>query len=506
MDYATSNNNAATAAAMSPEITGKGKRPRSVYQHLGQQNNTTNTPCAGLSVSPSRRRASTAAEVTCTGRSWADSSSSERLATAPVSGPSNNNQNHVIMNHNNNDCDPTHQQQQHQQHQFLHQQQQQVQAPGQQQQSSSSVYGGVGVGVGDFSQIYASYGMSMPPNANAGVGALEASSGSTVVSQYSSASQVGGGSTSCSFPPQQTQQLSGMNHVAREQQQHQPLNGTNHMAREQQQQLNGMNHLVRAHTPQVVNNSTEILQHSHSHAPYMVPSTLQQYPGQSQVQYKYNAFPGPGMNANVHVHVYSQESSTQPSQPQSPRLTHSSCDINQYPQMQAQASAAAPAPAPYLEFAGLAEQHKQQQHTHHHSINGGGAVPTTTALQHYLTSHNNNVPGGTNTSISGRVSGGVSSTNTSYSHAPPPTSQGQGLGSGQENNNHSNRSNIFSSILKQRRGRWTPEEDIYSKSLIEEFKAGMLDDCDNGNTLRIYLSRKLHCAPMRISKKFAGTC
>ena len=32
----------------------------------------------------------------------------------------------------------------------------------------------------------------------------------------------------------------------------------------------------------------------------------------------------------------------------------------------------------------------------------------------------------------------------------------------------------------------------------------MVIDCENGCTLRAYLSRKLHCAPMRISKKFAG--
>ena len=92
------------------------------------------------------------------------------------------------------------------------------------------------------------------------------------------------------------------------------------------------------------------------------------------------------------------------------------------------------------------------------------------------------------------------------SHAP--------LGSSQASTYTSNNSNTFasviahdshfSSILKQRRGRWTPEEEAYAQSLIKEFEAGMLDDCENGTTLRSYLSRKLHCAPMRISKKFAG--
>lgn len=33
---------------------------------------------------------------------------------------------------------------------------------------------------------------------------------------------------------------------------------------------------------------------------------------------------------------------------------------------------------------------------------------------------------------------------------------------------------------------------------------GTLPHCENGATLRLYLARKLHCTPMRISKKFAG--
>ena len=48
------------------------------------------------------------------------------------------------------------------------------------------------------------------------------------------------------------------------------------------------------------------------------------------------------------------------------------------------------------------------------------------------------------------------------------------------------------------------EEERFANLLIEEFEKGTLHDCENGCTLRAYLSRKLHCAPMRISKKFAG--
>jgi hypothetical protein len=102
-----------------------------------------------------------------------------------------------------------------------------------------------------------------------------------------------------------------------------------------------------------------------------------------------------------------------------------------------------------------------------------------------------------------------------------------------------------------RSGKWTPEEETYANILIEFFEAGEVDEFEhhlnihnhnninnkvgeqqqqqyththqqqqahththththlkttitNGMTLRSYLSRKLFCSPMRISKKFAG--
>ena len=56
---------------------------------------------------------------------------------------------------------------------------------------------------------------------------------------------------------------------------------------------------------------------------------------------------------------------------------------------------------------------------------------------------------------------------------------------------------------KLRSGKWTAEEEAYTDLLIELFEKGHIDE-KNGCTLRSYLSRKLHCAPMRISKKYAG--
>jgi len=54
-----------------------------------------------------------------------------------------------------------------------------------------------------------------------------------------------------------------------------------------------------------------------------------------------------------------------------------------------------------------------------------------------------------------------------------------------------------------RRGKWTNEEQAYADRLIHDFEAGLLP-LENGATLRAFLSKKLNCDPMRISKKFAG--
>ena len=54
-----------------------------------------------------------------------------------------------------------------------------------------------------------------------------------------------------------------------------------------------------------------------------------------------------------------------------------------------------------------------------------------------------------------------------------------------------------------RSGKWTKEEEVYADTLIELFDKGHVDE-RNGSSLRGFLSRKLHCAPMRISKKYAG--
>ena len=54
-----------------------------------------------------------------------------------------------------------------------------------------------------------------------------------------------------------------------------------------------------------------------------------------------------------------------------------------------------------------------------------------------------------------------------------------------------------------RRGKWTPEEEESVSRVISDFNAGFLK-APPGTTLRSYLSEKLNCDPMRITKKFTG--
>ena len=49
----------------------------------------------------------------------------------------------------------------------------------------------------------------------------------------------------------------------------------------------------------------------------------------------------------------------------------------------------------------------------------------------------------------------------------------------------------------------TLAEETLANQLVIDFENGTLEDCEDSTTLRSYLARKLNCAPMRISKKFA---
>ena len=68
-----------------------------------------------------------------------------------------------------------------------------------------------------------------------------------------------------------------------------------------------------------------------------------------------------------------------------------------------------------------------------------------------------------------------------------------------------NESHVFVGEMP-RAGKWTADEEHFANQLISQFEAGTLIDCEEGWTLRAYLSKRLNCQPMRISKKFAGKC
>ena len=48
------------------------------------------------------------------------------------------------------------------------------------------------------------------------------------------------------------------------------------------------------------------------------------------------------------------------------------------------------------------------------------------------------------------------------------------------------------------------EEEAFAVRLIADFDAGLIPALENGATLQAFLSKKLSCSAMRISKKYAG--
>lgn len=63
---------------------------------------------------------------------------------------------------------------------------------------------------------------------------------------------------------------------------------------------------------------------------------------------------------------------------------------------------------------------------------------------------------------------------------------------------------IHKGSIPLRKGKWTPEEEEYTAKIIRFFNTGALA-LPEGTTLRAYLAEKLHCDPMRITKKFTGS-
>ncbi|CAB9517174.1 expressed unknown protein [Seminavis robusta] len=54
-------------------------------------------------------------------------------------------------------------------------------------------------------------------------------------------------------------------------------------------------------------------------------------------------------------------------------------------------------------------------------------------------------------------------------------------------------------------GKWTQEEEEYVVALVDQFRAGNLDNAEEGTGLRSYLAEMLQCGPKRVSKKYEGT-
>ena len=90
------------------------------------------------------------------------------------------------------------------------------------------------------------------------------------------------------------------------------------------------------------------------------------------------------------------------------------------------------------------------------------------------------------------------------------TDNRKGPGGNRTRTSRSSNTKIRSTVPRQkgansglRRGKWTVEEETYVARVIQDFNSGFLD-APAGTTLRTYLSEKLKCDPMRITKKFTG--
>ncbi|KAF1330808.1 hypothetical protein FI667_g4733, partial [Globisporangium splendens] len=54
-----------------------------------------------------------------------------------------------------------------------------------------------------------------------------------------------------------------------------------------------------------------------------------------------------------------------------------------------------------------------------------------------------------------------------------------------------------------RSGKWTPEEEAFTNTIIHYFKRGLLN-VEDGTSLRWYLAKRLNCEAMRVTKKLKG--
>jgi hypothetical protein len=133
-------------------------------------------------------------------------------------------------------------------------------------------------------------------------------------------------------------------------------------------------------------------------------------------------------------------------------------------------------------FDPLQPQQQQQQH-HHHAALHLPVMTAATPMQPIAPATTTSIPYFTALRFS----------------APLPLSSIPTL----ETRSYTHTPDVFSHC-KLRSGKWIPEEEQYALLVIQLFEKGRIAACENGCTLRSYMSQKLHCAPMRISKKFAG--
>mmetsp|Transcript_17584 Transcript_17584/g.27569 ORF Transcript_17584/g.27569 Transcript_17584/m.27569 type:complete len:377 (-) Transcript_17584:52-1182(-) len=124
------------------------------------------------------------------------------------------------------------------------------------------------------------------------------------------------------------------------------------------------------------------------------------------------------------------------------------------------------------------------------------AVSSLTGAAHHKDASQDNLG-----KTSPTISGGHRPMNSSHVDITSPATKKNDKGNSTDDTTLTPGSQGEQNKTNLRRGKWTPEEEAYARAVICDFNSGYLD-APIGTTLRAYLSGKLECDPMRITKKF----
>uniref|UniRef100_K3WII0 Uncharacterized protein n=1 Tax=Globisporangium ultimum (strain ATCC 200006 / CBS 805.95 / DAOM BR144) TaxID=431595 RepID=K3WII0_GLOUD len=112
-----------------------------------------------------------------------------------------------------------------------------------------------------------------------------------------------------------------------------------------------------------------------------------------------------------------------------------------------------------------------------------------------------------NNSSDSRMTRGALAASTNTVHASQQQQSGTISGGAESDTSTKSRKEKRSTKSKcppgLRSGKWTPEEEAFTNTIIHYFKRGLLN-VEDGTSLRWYLAKRLNCEAMRVTKKLKG--